>query len=175
LTEQGSSRLSVEDIGDPSNQFRIVGVKNGSGGKAVRLREEGFWEDSLYWVSWEDFNKYFRVLSGTNGGYGNIRKYATGGLVDYTGPAWVDGTKSKPEAFLSAKDTELIGGLRDVLRVNPSLTKMDSTSIQKGGDSHYEIHINVDQLGDGYSVDDLMSELEERIVQVSGKNAVIKL
>ena len=35
-------------------------------------------------------------------------QFARGGLVDFTGPAWVDGTKSKPEAFLSAKDTALL-------------------------------------------------------------------
>ena len=37
-----------------------------------------------------------------------LPKYLHGGLVDFTGPAWVDGTKKKPEAFLSAKDTELL-------------------------------------------------------------------
>lgn len=36
------------------------------------------------------------------------KKYETGGLVDYTGPAWVDGSKSKPEAFLSAEDTAML-------------------------------------------------------------------
>lgn len=35
-------------------------------------------------------------------------QYDNGGLVDFTGPAWVDGTKSKPEAFLSAEDTKLL-------------------------------------------------------------------
>lgn len=35
-------------------------------------------------------------------------RYKTGGLVDFTGPAWVDGTKSKPEAFLSASDTAML-------------------------------------------------------------------
>ena len=34
-----------------------------------------------------------------------IRKYLTGGLVDYTGPAWVDGTKDQPELMLNASDT----------------------------------------------------------------------
>ena len=34
--------------------------------------------------------------------------FASGGIVDFTGPAWVDGSKSKPEAFLSAKDTALL-------------------------------------------------------------------
>lgn len=31
--------------------------------------------------------------------------YATGGLVDYTGLAWVDGTKTRPELMLNANDT----------------------------------------------------------------------
>ena len=34
--------------------------------------------------------------------------FASGGLVDFTGPAWVDGSKSKPEAFLSAEDTAML-------------------------------------------------------------------
>lgn len=38
-------------------------------------------------------------------------KYAEGGIVDYTGPAWVDGTKSKPEAFLNPYQTEQIAAL----------------------------------------------------------------
>ena len=44
-----------------------------------------------------------------------LRPYATGGMVDYTGPAWVDGTKTKPEAFLSAYQTEQIGALAKAL------------------------------------------------------------
>ena len=37
-----------------------------------------------------------------------LKGYKTGGLVDFTGPAWVDGTKTKPEAFLSAEDTAML-------------------------------------------------------------------
>ena len=36
------------------------------------------------------------------------KKYASGGYVDYTGLAWVDGTPSKPETFLSNADTNLL-------------------------------------------------------------------
>lgn len=36
----------------------------------------------------------------------NWFKYKTGGLADYTGPAWLDGTKSQPELVLNAHDTE---------------------------------------------------------------------
>ena len=45
-------------------------------------------------------------LTALNGGI--LPKFAKGGLVDFTGPAWVDGTKTKPEAFLSAEDTALL-------------------------------------------------------------------
>ena len=42
-----------------------------------------------------DFNNY-------------LTKFKSGGLIDFTGPAWVDGTKSKPESILSAEDTALL-------------------------------------------------------------------
>ena len=68
----------------------------------------------------------------STGGTGSAKKdakttkvFATGGLVDYTGPAWVDGTKTHPEAFLSAYDTEQIGKLAEALRyvfVSPGIT-----------------------------------------------------
>ena len=35
-----------------------------------------------------------------------LRRYAGGGLVGHTGPAWLDGTKSHPEAVLNALQTE---------------------------------------------------------------------
>lgn len=56
--------------------------------------------------------------------------YATGGMVDYTGPAWVDGTKTHPEAFLSAYQTEQIGALAkslDPSTVNNATTNSNVT------------------------------------------------
>jgi hypothetical protein len=31
--------------------------------------------------------------------------FETGGLADFTGPAWLDGTRSNPELVLNARDT----------------------------------------------------------------------
>ena len=42
-------------------------------------------------------------------------KYASGGLADYTGLAWLDGTPSKPELVLNAKDTQNFINLKDAL------------------------------------------------------------
>ena len=56
-------------------------------------------------------------------------KYADGGLVDYTGPAWVDGSKSSPEAFLSAVDTKNMKILFEVLQsVLDKNTNVQSTA-----------------------------------------------
>jgi hypothetical protein len=41
--------------------------------------------------------------------------YATGGLNTKTGPAWLDGTFSKPELVLNARDTENFIQLKDHL------------------------------------------------------------
>jgi peptidoglycan hydrolase-like protein with peptidoglycan-binding domain len=34
-----------------------------------------------------------------------LKGYSTGGLADFTGPAWLDGTKARPELVLNARDT----------------------------------------------------------------------
>lgn len=66
------------------------------------------------------------------GSWGARKKhyYATGGMVDYTGPAWVDGNKTHPEAFLSAYQTEQIGALAkslDPSTVNNATTNSNIT------------------------------------------------
>ena len=55
-----------------------------------------------------------------------LTKNAKGGLVDYTGPTWVDGTFAHPEAFLSAYQTEQIGALAQAL--DPSTVNNATTN-----------------------------------------------
>lgn len=47
-----------------------------------------------------------------------LSKFRTGGLADFTGPAWLDGTKSKPELVLNSRDTQnllsAVGLIRDM-------------------------------------------------------------
>lgn len=51
----------------------------------------------------------------------SVKKYATGGLVNETGFAWLDGTKDKPELVLNAQDTKNFMALAKTLRdVDPS-------------------------------------------------------
>lgn len=49
------------------------------------------------------------------GGDELYKMYARGGLADYTGPAWLDGTPTKPEMVLNPTDTENFIELKDYL------------------------------------------------------------
>ena len=69
----------------------------------------------------------------------NIPQNAKGGLVNYTGLAWVDGTPTQPEAFLSATDVRLIQDLVSSLKLTP----VENTS---GGVAIGEINIHTDHL-----------------------------
>lgn len=62
--------------------------------------------------------RHHKLKSGVTGWFKkkDVKAYKTGGMVDYTGLAWVDGTKEKPEAFLDPEDTERIGELTDTLK-----------------------------------------------------------
>lgn len=49
-----------------------------------------------------------------------IPKFKTGGFADFTGPAWLDGTKSAPEAVLNAEQTKAF------MRLANNLDKFDA-------------------------------------------------
>lgn len=96
--------------------------------------------------------------------------YLNGGLVDYTGPAWVDGTPSKPEAFLNSDDTKRIGEAAKLLSNLPILNSTSSASTQLStniGDTSIEIHINVDSISSDYDVDRLAERIKSDIVDAS--------
>lgn len=89
------------------------------------------------------------------------RIYKTGGIADFTGPAWLDGTKSKPELVLNAKDTENFIQLKNIL--SQILSGASSTTTANSGDSYYEIHIEVDELNNDYDVEQLASKVKRMI------------
>ena len=99
------------------------------------------------------------------------KRYANGGLVNYTGPAWVDGTSTSPEAFLSADDTrnfqELAKILQSVLNFDKApvaTTEKDKIQI-KSGDTNIEIHIEVDKIDSEESMEELCEMMADKIQQ----------
>ena len=87
-------------------------------------------------------------------------EYKTGGLADFTGPAWLDGTRSKPEYILNADQTKAFFTLVDVLG---SLQAGNSKTAQNSGDNTYDIDINVESIGSDYDVEQLATTVKRLI------------
>ena len=88
-------------------------------------------------------------------------RYASGGLVDYTGPAWVDGTPGKPEAFLNANQTAMIAAFTANLAKMVS-GKFPSSNIEAG--SNCEINIDIGSIGADYDIDQAINKVKQEIV-----------
>ena len=132
----------------------------------------------LYQIEFPSIGKtdYYTTKEGTIKGsnlvsdYAHVwrKQYKTGGYVNYTGPAWVDGTKSHPEYMLNATQTAQFEALVAALSnlYGNGITSIKQ-SAQKIGDAYYNFHINVEQMANDYDVDQLVSHLEQKMVNSS--------
>lgn len=94
-------------------------------------------------------------------------KFAMGGLVNYTGPAWVDGSPTRPEAFLSAEDTRRIGEAAKLLSLSPFFNSSQTPVSSSVGDTSVEININVEQISSDYDVDQLVERVHQDILDAA--------
>ena len=92
------------------------------------------------------------------------KKYKTGGLADFTGPAWLDGTKSRPELVLNQRDTQNFIQLKDILSSFMSRNFSNtSTATENNGDITYDIDINVETVGSDYDVEQVANKVKSMI------------
>ena len=99
-------------------------------------------------------------------------EYATGGLASYTGPAWLDGTPSKPELVLNSADTKNFIALRDVL--SKAVGNIDNSN-ETLTNAMYEININVDHINNDYDVDKIAARIKKDIVKDAGYRNVTQV
>ena len=99
-------------------------------------------------------------------------KYVSGGLANFTGPAWLDGTPTKPELVLSAADTKNFIALKDIL--SKAISSSDTLG-SSYGDATYEININVDHINSDYDVDRVAERVKKIIVKDSGYRNVTQV
>ena len=94
----------------------------------------------------------------------NLFAFKTGGLANFTGPAWLDGTPSAPELVLNSTDTKNFIQLRDILSeiLKPGTTQ---NTTNNEGDTYIDIDINVDELANDYDVDEVAERVQEIIVR----------
>ena len=88
--------------------------------------------------------------------------FATGGLNTYTGPTWLDGTPSKPELVLNARDTQNFLQLKDIL----SDVMSGSNTINNNNNPYtenYEININVDKMSSDIDIEEVAQRVKREI------------
>ena len=90
----------------------------------------------------------------------SLKAYKTGGLADFTGPAWLDGSLTNPELVLNATDTRNFMSLIDMLR-NLAVSGQ-SLNDMSFGDYLFNITVNA-ELSNDYDVDQLVNRVKDRI------------
>lgn len=116
------------------------------------------------------------VAKTVSSGINSIRRilhFDTGGLANFTGPAWLDGTPSKPELVLNSADTKNFLALRDVL--SNSMGSINSSNDTTNNSSIYEININVDHINNDYDVDKIAERVKKDIIKTSGYRNVTQV
>ena len=125
-----------------------------------------------------DYNKMKYIFEGNSNlsfdEKGNaIPANAEGGLVDYTGLAWVDGTKTKPEAFLDAEDTLNISKLASALRVFGSNIDLGTVNQPSSASSITTGDINIALNGSGSTRQDAQNLLDVLTEEISKYGYII--
>ena len=91
------------------------------------------------------------------------KQFKTGGLADFTGPAWLDGTKSKPEIILNQQDSKNFIMLKDVLAEILQGATSTKSGQKSGGDNYFDISIIVDEISSDYDVDQMAARIKQQI------------
>ena len=92
-----------------------------------------------------------------------VPAFESGGLADFTGPAWLDGTKAHPEMVLNARDTENFIQLKDILADIMNNTGSITENDNSKGDSYFDISISVDEIGSDYDVELLANKIRSML------------
>ena len=123
------------------------------------VKHDGNWFTVRDWESENKDGNYLKTAkSYVEANKGKYYSYNTGGMADFTGPAWLDGTKSKPEYVLNADQTERFFALVDVLEgIN------DKTTDKKSGDNYFNIQIDVEKLENDYDVEQMANKIRHMI------------
>ena len=104
----------------------------------------------------------------------NIKKYVTGGKADFTGPAWLDGTPSKPELILNATDTKNFIALKDILSEATKRGVFNHEESNSVSDMNFDIDIHVDKLDSDYDVDKVIAKVKKEIIkEAKGRNVTV--
>lgn len=138
ITSVSSARVSTP-YGSAGGSRGSGSGENGSSGSGSKSTTTNTTTDGKYYLTVNGNKVGNGVYSASEAAkmaalqrkYGNYQstdvvswaQFATGGLADYTGPAWLDGTKNKPELILNPEDTQ------NMFRTIDAVRQLDKTTL----------------------------------------------
>ena len=150
---------------DPSEKAAFDRAKQGALNYWQMLANSGQFSQS----SVDIIKKLISQATQTNPGkyikFSDTKQFKTGGMADFTGLAWLDGTKSRPERILSAYQTELFEDLLETLHaikmLRVSLPSMSSPEYSSEG---YGVNIErIDITTNSLTEDEDFDEITRRV------------
>ena len=144
----------LDNLAKMSGDKNIVYTHGNPGTLWVRYNDK--------WASVKNQNSEDRPSGLASAADAQIKKlfsFKTGGLADFTGPAWLDGTPSRPEYILNSAQTERFFSLVDILEGYDS----DKNKNQSSGDNYFDIEINVEKLENDYDVEKVAEKIRRMI------------
>lgn len=147
-TDYMQKLIDSANSGNWSDAFMYAGLRD------RKIEEYGI----TGYASEESFWKAFKMWYDAG-----QKQYLNGGLADFTGPAWLDGTKSRPEMVLNARDTQNFLELRDIL----SSMAASGTGNSSVGNFYCDIDINVGEISNDYDVDRIAARIKQSIYEDS--------
>lgn len=106
-------------------------------------------------------------------------KYLRGGIADFTGPAWLDGSKTNPERILSPYQTELFEDMVkslhmiNTLRIPSMPSYSESVTEKPSSVSFGDIVVNVDKLSDDKDYEEVAAKLFDTMLEKMNRSAVV--
>jgi len=92
-----------------------------------------------------------------------LSHYASGGLADFTGPAWLDGSKTNPELVLNPDDTRNFIALKNILA---GLLNGQHSELNQLGNAYFDIDVSA-TIDSDYDVQRMVNEIKNEIVKSS--------
>jgi len=102
--------------------------------------------------------------------------HANGGLIDYTGLAWVDGTMQRPESFLDSTDTKLLRSMLDTftyVKNSPYMSYIDPSMYNNNTNvGDINITINQAEINSDADVDNLAKRVGQAFTKELQRNGL---
>lgn len=148
----------LDNIAKMAGDKNVVYIRDPSGTGTLWIRNNDKWA-SVKNQKTEDSPKGLAAAAESQ--ISKLFSFKTGGLADFTGPAWLDGTPSKPEYILNSAQTERFFSLVDVLESFNKNSSMPTNS----GDNYFDINISVDKLENDYDVEKIADKIRQMIYE----------